>query len=476
MLKTKRCNAGALFAAGVALLFLCHRQYDWVVRGSMEVVGYSAVRGRTPLKPTRKLRQWGFPKCDWLLRTGAEDELYPQKLPVYAGGEDAAARHRRKSPLYQCAKRLTDLTEEGRAFFWIDGGQALRARLSGSSNLKSDDFDMDIGLDHMLYKYPTYSDYGRFAKWVCPDTSLDANVAFRFFGEEEFDTHAREVAAVSRAGAGAVAVAGANVQARCDSVHYLSTFCDVEPHKEGTPPATFCRAEYEGLEILINMQWNNGDRRHRDKLVDEFGASYWVPLSTGGKNAGLFFERYFYPRDGEGWSSLFAWPEWLEALHRGYKEIGGFRRGGSTAPGHGQNRDRDSEISMQQLSTFVMSHPKVNEKWLRRIAVEHPCVLVNAQIHANHTLFFSSLGLELRAGCQMSCDWRDKCEEKHPEAWLCQKHQANVFASRWQTLSYLDSTAECADILLNTGFFSRSRMPGDDNKLHVATLLRPHIS
>ena len=51
MLKTKRCNAGALFAAGVALLFLCHRQYDWVVRGSMEVVGYSAVRGRTPLNP-----------------------------------------------------------------------------------------------------------------------------------------------------------------------------------------------------------------------------------------------------------------------------------------------------------------------------------------------------------------------------------------------------------------------------------------
>ena len=300
--------------------------------------------------------------------------------------------------------------------------------MSGSSNLKSDDFDMDIGVDHSLDEYPSYDDYNAFSTWVCPGTRLDANVAFRHFSKAEFDAHTRSVAMISSNRTSASVDVDDSVERRCENVHYLSTYCDVEPGRQDTPPATFCRAEYEGLEVLINLQWNNGDEQHRDKLRDEFGASYWVPLESGGKNTGLHFDRYFKPVDGEGWSSLFAWPEWLEALNRGYKSM---------------SRD-DDEITMTEFVSYVVEHPKLNELWLRRVAVEEPCVIANAQIHANHTLFFSSFGLMLRAACPMACGWRDDCEHDHPDAWQCQKKQYEVFGSRWQSISYLSSPAECA--------------------------------
>ena len=165
--------------AGIAVYHLGDRDLLFSdTRSAFTIVGYSAT-AVPPLRPTRKLREWGFKACPWMARP--RENRYPRKVPVYHNGGRRGLRTRQYDKMYECVQRLTELTEEGRVLFWLAGGQSLFAQTSGIGNRKSDDQDIDVGMDHSFAQFHRSSDADAFAKWACPETKLEPKFAFRFF-------------------------------------------------------------------------------------------------------------------------------------------------------------------------------------------------------------------------------------------------------------------------------------------------------
>ncbi len=429
------------YQLGAALLFS-------MSGSALTIVGYSTTAA-PPLQPTQKLREWGFKACPWMARP--YEARYPRKVPVYHNGAGRGLRTSQYNKMYECVQRLTKLTEEGRVLFWLAGGQSLSAQTSGVGNRKGDDQDVDVGLDHSFAQFHRSSDADAFAKWACPETKLEPHFAFRFFPDEateeggggglgngRFDKHARSMA-------NPVTPVHEAVSVPCVDDSW-STFCDDIPRDH--TPASFCRGEWEGIEVLLTVRWKHADLRHSDFIPDFFGPSYWIPLKSGGKHLGIYFPQFFVPEDGKGWSSLFAWPEWLEASVRGLQLM---------------DVDGRGDITMREFSDFVVASPQINKQWLSDTVASSPCVVANAQIHVNHTLFFAQRGLALRALCGIPCGWRDKCETLHPDAWQCHKAASRKLALRWEDVEYFYDSAICASRLAADGWLPRNSFVRSDD-------------
>jgi hypothetical protein len=140
-----------------------------------------------------------------------------------------------------------------------------------------------------------------------------------------------------------------------------------------------CLGEWEKYPVLL--PGNRYDLHY-------FGGSYWVPPPNGGmKGVGHRFRGFFNPAE-----SLWAQKTWPVKTRNSLALI-------DTLP-------KDDQIAMNEFMKYVRNSSQVNQKWLDYTIENDPCMILNAQIHYNHTYHYSIIGLDFRDRCgsDMACN------------------------------------------------------------------------
>ena len=281
-----------------------------------------------------------------------------------------------------CMNRLWQWQENGELYFVLYEGLGLAAITSGGFHGNSDDNDIDIKMASRLY--PSYNDH----------CHPHPGALFGMYGYKKLPAR------------GAKGYTEDDVRDAIFDMHK-------HPRTAGRNEAGFvpCLCEFEGLEVFCiheksdYMQWLHG-------------GSWWVPPVSGMKDAGVAFKEYMNPGHfGEGVEELWTNFDKYELSRDGLLTI---------------DANSDDQIDNGEFLKFVRANPKVNQAWVEATLKNNRCLVTNAYIHYNHTLFYSVLGSKLRYACgdtqgypdnyhtcRRNSAWKPACgpKECHLEAW-----------------------------------------------------------
>lgn len=332
--------------------------------------------GRDELRLSKTLRLYGLPACSWM--SVPLVMRYPRTRKVAA-----------PQAMRECVDRLWQWQEQGDILFQMLEGQGLGATAAGGFHGNFDDGDLDIKMISQLQQFPTLYAH-------CPGFDL---------GQYGFQAwpHTEGTTAFQR---------------------YFSNASDTPwttaPHKNAEKQAwaegemrkwlgNGCICQWEEWEVLCVSQppYNYWRKGH--------GGSWWVPPMKGGKAVGDDLIHYLNPAN-----SLYGYFGWFAETQGGLAIL--------------DKDPKDNMINMREFLAYVRSTPRVNQLWLERATADEPCIVANAQIHYNHTLYHTTWGIQLKASKEFSAQ----------EKW------ANA-QERWEPVPYTEDVAMCRALLEDTG-------------------------
>ena len=161
---------------------------------------------------------------------------------------------------------------------------------------------------------------------------------------------------------------GPNEHCSTDVIGY-NFFQRVREINEDTLPKEFqnrCECEFNGIKMYCQTN-------AYELLDNEFGKSWWFPISKGGKNMADFCK----PNWGD--------PLTYERKHRFFMKLGRENFEGLKM----YDKDNDFQIDWDDMIWWLKSHPdKFNMDWFFYQLEKNPCRLENGRIDLNHSMWW----------------------------------------------------------------------------------------